>query len=108
MIFKAGFLRKAGADIPAYISDDAEISAHTLSPYHARKKKRDLSKAITLRPAEIYELYGIHSTTVSQYARHPDPAVRLPSLKIGGKSGRKGMRLIDHAAFRAWLEQWRQ
>ncbi len=75
---------------------------------HRRRKVRDLSQAITLRPREIYLLYGISSSTICELCQHPDPDKRIPSSKIPGRRGRKGMRLIDHAKFRAWLEKWRQ
>lgn len=68
-----------------------------------RKKQRDLSKAEMLRPADVYALYGIPSSTLCQMCNHPDPAKRMPSMLIPGRRGRKGLRLIDHTKLRAWL-----
>ena len=72
-----------------------------------RRKQRDLSKAVTLRPADVFALYGIPSSTTSQYCNDPDPVRRMPSLKIAGRRGRKGLRLIDHAELKIWLSKWR-
>lgn len=68
-----------------------------------KKKQRDLSKAEMLRPADVYALYGIPSSTLCQMCNHPDPAKRMPSMLIPGRRGRKGLRLIDHTKLRAWL-----
>lgn len=101
-------LRKVGVNVPPDLTDDTEIAVHKIGdPWKPRKKTRDLENAAVLRPAEIFERYGIHATTVSQYCRHPDPRLRLPSYKIEGRSGRKGIRLIPHSDFLSWLERWR-
>lgn len=73
-----------------------------------RRKSRDLSQAITLRPRDVFMLYGISSSTVCELCQHPDPDRRIPSTLIPGRQGHKGMRLINHAEFRAWLGKWRQ
>ncbi len=73
-----------------------------------RKKRRvrDLKNAVTLRPRDVYELYGIPTCTLSVLCRHPDPAKRLPSMLIPGRCGRKGLRLINHAKLTVFLEKW--
>ena len=71
-----------------------------------RKKSRDLSVATMLRPAEVFALYGIPTSTLCELCKHADPAKRLPSMLIPGRQGRKGLRLIDHAKLRAWLANW--
>ena len=73
------------------------------APVRKKKKQRDLSKAEMLRPADVYALYGIPSSTLCQMCKHPDPEKRMPSMLIPGRFGRKGLRLIDHAKLRAWL-----
>ena len=78
------------------------------TPDNPRQRKlRDLSKAITLRPADVYALYGIPTSTTSVLCNDPNPERRMPSLKIPGRRGRKGMRLIDHAELKIWLSKWR-
>lgn len=73
-----------------------------------KKRPRDLHKAATLRPREVFDLYGIPSSTLCELCKHPDQSKRLPSLLVPGRQGRKGIRLIPHAELRAWLERWRQ
>lgn len=88
-----------------------DSSAAALYPRHERnarvRKQRDLSKAVALRPAEVFALYGIPSSTLCELCRHPDPAKRLPSMLIPGRCGRKGLRLINHDELRAWLDRWK-
>lgn len=74
----------------------------------AKRRTRDLRNAVTLRPREVYELYGIPPSTVSDLCRHPDPERRLPSTYIPGRGGRKGMRLVPHDGLVQWLEKWKQ
>lgn len=71
-------------------------------------KARDLTKAVTLRPRDIFDLYGIQPAMVCFMANHEDPAKRLPSILVPGRMGHRGMRLIDHAEFRTWLARWKQ
>lgn len=73
---------------------------------HRAKKKRDLNSAATLRPAEVFELYGIPSSTLCQLCKHPDPTKRMPSMLTPGRRGRKGLRLINHGELKAWLARW--
>lgn len=74
-------------------------------PFTARRA-RDLRNAVMLRPREVFELYGIPPSTVSDLCRHPDPDRRLPSSLIPGRGGRKGMRLIPHSTLVQWLAKW--
>jgi hypothetical protein len=74
-------------------------------PVHT-PKRRNLSAAIYFRPRDIFELYGIPSSTLSQLCNHPNPERRVPSRKIIGRCGRKGMRLIERKAFDEWLQKW--
>jgi hypothetical protein len=68
-------------------------------------RTRDLAKAITLRPAEVQELYGISRVTLRNWCVRPENP--LPSILIRGKSGRKGVRLIERAKLETWLAQYR-
>jgi hypothetical protein len=72
----------------------------------AKRKSRDLVAAVTLRPAEVFALYGIPTSTICVLCKHPNPEQRLPSIKIPGRCGRKGMRLIRHDALRAYFAKW--
>ena len=69
------------------------------------KKTRDLSKAVTLRPAEVFQAYGIPPATLRDWCIHKDAAQKLPSVLIQGRSGRKGVRLIKQADLLAYLER---
>lgn len=66
-------------------------------------RTRDLSKAITLRPAEVFQLYGIPQSTLNDLALHCDPTKRVPSTLIPGRCGRRGIRLFNHDQLRAFL-----
>lgn len=67
-------------------------------------KARDLTKAVTLRPADVEALYGISRACLRNYCVRPENA--LPSILIKGRSGRKGVRLIDRQKLEAWLAQY--
>ena len=71
-----------------------------------KRKVRDLSKAVTLRARDIFDLYGIPSSTLCELANHPDPKKRIPSRLIPGRKGRQGIRLYDRAEFEAYLARW--
>lgn len=74
----------------------------------AGRRTRNLRDAVMLRPREVFELYGIPPSTISDLCRHTDPARRLPSTLIPGRGGRKGMRLINHEGLLKWLSKWSQ
>ena len=69
------------------------------------KKTRDLSKAVTLRPAEVFALYGIPPATLRDWCTHKEADHKLPSALIQGRAGRKGVRLIKQADLLAYLER---
>lgn len=81
-------------------------AAPSVPPPQRKRTARDLANAVTLRPRDIFELYGIPASTLSDLATQPDESRRPPSRLIKGRGGRKGIRLFDHAAFKAWLERW--
>ena len=70
-----------------------------------KRRTRDLSKAITLRPRDIFDLYGITPSVLCRIANHADSTKRLPSTLIPGRAGRKGVRLVKHDDLRAYLDQ---
>lgn len=72
-----------------------------------KRRTRDLMNAAALRPADVFELYGIPSSTLCGLCKHPDPERRLPSRLVPGRRGRKGLRIIMHAELRAWLDKWK-
>lgn len=72
-----------------------------------QRRERDLTKAIDLRPVDIFELYGISASTLHSFCTAEDDERRLPSVLIPGRSGRRGVRLINHDDFRAWRAKWR-
>jgi len=75
----------------------------------ARKKRtrsRDLNSAIMLRPRDVFTLYGIPPSTLSMICNDPDSNRGLPSIKIPGRCGRRGIRLIDHGELRVGLTRW--
>ena len=68
---------------------------------------RDLDRAITLRPADVFSLYGIPASTLHGYCNHPNLAKRLPSILLPGRKGRRGVRLSDSSELRAWMGKHR-
>lgn len=71
-----------------------------------RRRERDLTKALDLKPSDIWTLYGIAPSTLHGYCNNADPDRRLPSILYPGRSGRKGMRLINHEDFKTWRAKW--
>jgi hypothetical protein len=71
------------------------------------RKARDLALAEYLRPHDVWLLFGIPSSTLSELCNHVDPERRLPSIRILGRTGRKGIRLIARKAIEAWFQRWR-
>jgi len=71
-----------------------------------RRPARDLVTALWLRPRDIFELYGIPSSTLSDLCNHADPAIRIPSVLLAGRNGRRGLRLIKQADFVTYMEKW--
>lgn len=75
-------------------------------PMTRRRRERDLTKAVCLRPADVFALYGIPPSTLHGLCNHAEPARRLPSMLIQGKKGKKGLRLVNHEALRTYLAKW--
>ena len=72
----------------------------------SRKRVRDLSRAVTLRPADVFTLYGVPPSTLRDWCVSMPVAKRLESRLIPGRKGRRGVRLIEKAKLDAWLQQW--
>ena len=70
-----------------------------------RRTERELARALWLRPRDIYEIYGISPSTLHELATRPDER-RLPSRLIPGKSGRRGIRLVNRQELDGWLNRW--
>ena len=75
-------------------NSDSHNNDNIVPPKPRKKKPRDLTRALTLRPAEVFALYGIPSSTLCGLCKHADPEKRIPSRLIPGRKGRKGLRLI--------------
>jgi len=72
------------------------------------KSAKPQSSARALRPRDIAERFGIPPSTLHFYcAKLNPPGARLPSLKLPGRCGRKGKRLIFEHELLAWLERHR-
>jgi hypothetical protein len=67
-------------------------------------RTRDLTRAVTLRPAEVEQLYGVNRATLRNWCIRPENP--LPSILVRGKSGRKGVRLIERVKLETWLAQY--
>lgn len=80
------------------------MSARPISP--RRRRERDLTKAVCLRPADVFALYGIPPSTLHDLCNQTDPARRLTSTLIQGKKGKRGLRLVNHDTLRAYLAKW--
>lgn len=66
---------------------------------------RDLTRALELRPAEIFQLYGISPSSLCTYATKL-PEERRPVSRLirgRGRFARTGVRLFPRAAFERWL-----
>lgn len=82
------------------------IAAPKVPPVQRRLSQRDLSRAVSLRPRDIFELHGISPSMLCVLANHPDPARRPPSRLIRGRGGKHGLRIFNRAEFEAWLARW--
>lgn len=80
------------------------MSTSATPPVQRRRKARDLAVAVTLRPRDIFDLYGVPSSTLHEWAtRQTD---RLPSSLIPGRKGKRGVRLIKKADFEAFMQRF--
>ena len=80
-----------------------------LPPVQRRRTARDLERATWLRPRDVYEIYGIPSSTLHELATLEDEARRLPSSLIPGKHGRRGkggLRLVRRADMEAYIARF--
>lgn len=66
------------------------------------------TKARTLRPRQIRELYGIPQSTLHFYCTGLPEAERLPSVKLPGRRGTKGCRLVRVDELEAWISRFQQ
>lgn len=71
-----------------------------------KRRVRDLSRAVTLRPMEVYQYYGVAPSTLRDWCLELPEADRLPSRMVPGRQGRRGVRLIEKAVLDKWLERW--
>jgi hypothetical protein len=96
----------------------AEFSTASLGEAPARKPRKprthhmrtheQLERAESLRPSEVRLLHGIPPSTLHAYMHLP-AEIRLPSVKIRGIKGSRGMTLVDRVTLKAWLrwQEWR-
>lgn len=64
------------------------------------------AKPKALRPRQIRDLYGIPQSTLHFYCTQLPEAERLPSIKLPGRRGTKGVRLVKIADLEAWLARF--
>lgn len=64
-------------------------------------------KAKALRPKQIRDIYGIPQSTLHFLCTGLPEAERLPSIKLPGRRGTKGCRLVMTADLEAWLAKHR-
>lgn len=83
-----------------------KLNTASVPPQQRRRRARDLTRAVVLRARDIFELYGIPPSTLSELSTHPDATRRPPSRLVMGRGGRKGMRLFPRAEFETWLASW--
>jgi hypothetical protein len=81
--------------------------APTLKSVPAVQRKRtarQIESAVWLRPRDIEAAYGISASTLAVLCRSEDPAKRIPSVLIVGRSGKRGVRLVKRADLDAYLD----
>jgi hypothetical protein len=61
------------------------------------------TKARVLRPRQIRELYGIPQSSLHFFCTGLPEGERLPSIKLPGRRGTKGCRLVRVEDLEAWL-----
>lgn len=94
----------------------ASMSAGAPRPRRGRIVPGGAPEAVTLRVAQAVARYGISSTGWYEHiARWEAEAAAgvplaerrgLPSLRVPGRKGRKGTRLLRVAEVEAWLARW--
>jgi hypothetical protein len=83
------------------------LSFEPLKGAKKRNRGRDLTKAITLRPKDIFALYGIPDSTLCVLCKAADESKRPPSILIPGRKGRRGIRLFEKDRFEKWYREYR-
>lgn len=73
----------------------------------AAAKPQPVPAKRALRPRDIAEQFGIPPSTLHFYCERLPAERRLPSLKLPGRGGRKGKRLVFEDELLAWLEKHR-
>ena len=76
----------------------------------SEKKKLKAAKSESpryLRPRQIRELYGIPQSTLHFYCTGLPENQRLASVKLPGRRGTKGCRLVHVDELEGWLERHR-
>lgn len=63
----------------------------------------ELRHAETLRPRDLFVLYGLGPSAVHELCTKGDEFGVLPSVLIGAKSGRKGIRLVRRTDIETFL-----
>jgi len=88
------------------IRDPKSTPAPAVPPVQRRRTVRELSRALWLRPRDIYELYGLSPSMLCDLANHAEASRRPPSRLIHGRGQKKGVRIFNRAEFEAWLARW--
>lgn len=76
----------------------------TVPPVQRKRTTRQIDGAVWLRPRDIEQAYGIDASMLCRICKSEDPAKRLPSVLIVGRSGKRGVRLVKRADLDAYLE----
>ncbi len=76
-----------------------------IPPVQRKRTARDLANAVTLRPRDVFDLYGVPSSTLHRWANQK--VDRLPSYLVGGKKSKRGVRLIKRTDLEAFLAKFR-
>lgn len=81
------------------------MSGDKLPPVQRRRTSRDLANAVTLRPRDVFDLYGVPSSTLHEWCTRESD--RLPSSLIPGRKGKRGVRLIKRTDLEEFLQKFR-
>jgi hypothetical protein len=81
------------------------MASEVIPPVQRKRTTRDLANAVTLRPRDVFDLYGVPSSTLHEWATRDND--RLPSFLVSGRKGKRGVRLIKRADLEAFLEKFR-
>lgn len=78
-------------------------SSDSVPPIQRKRKARDLTNAVMLRPRDVFELYGISQPTLWRITHTGEASDRLPATFIGSRKGRMGLTLIKRSDLDAYL-----